>query len=146
MSKRLDEGGSSNRMMIGALSKRTGCNIETIRFYERTGVLPAPPRNPGGRRIYDRDHLRRLTFVRRTRELGFTLGQVRDLLALADGRAGSCGKVERLARAKLDATRGRIADLKRMEAVLADMVASCSSGTVPDCPILDTLFQESDPA
>ncbi len=82
----------------------------------------------------------RLTFVRRTRELGFTLGQVRDLLALADGRAGSCGKVERLARAKLDATRGRIADLKRMEAILADMVARCAGGTVPDCPILEALF------
>ncbi len=145
MSKKVDEEGSSNRLMIGALSKRTGCNIETIRFYERTGVLPAPPRTPGGHRIYDRDHVKRLTFVRRARELGFTLGQVRDLLALADGRAGSCPKVERLAQAKLDATRSRIADLKRMEAVLADMVARCSSGTVPDCPILDTLFQESDP-
>ena len=142
MSKRLDEGGSPNRLMIGALSKRTGCNIETIRFYERTGVLPAPPRTPGGRRIYDLDDLMRLTFVRRTRELGFTLSQVRDLLALADGRAGSCPKVEKLAQAKLDATRGRIADLKRMEAILADMVARCAGGTVPECPILEALFED----
>ncbi len=142
MSKQADQGRSSNALMIGALSKRTGCNIETIRFYERTGVLPAPPRTPGGRRIYDRDDLMRLTFVRRTRELGFTLSQVRDLLALADGRAGSCPKVEKLARAKLDATRGRIADLKRMEAILADMVVRCAGGTVPDCPILEALFDE----
>ncbi len=130
------------RLTIGALSRRTGCNIETIRFYERIGVLPAPPRTSGGHRIYDRDHLKRLTFVRRARQLGFTLDQVRGLLALADEREGSCAEVEKLARAHLAAVRGRIADLARMDAVLAEMVAKCSGGTVPECPILEALFED----
>ncbi len=72
-------------MLIGSLSKRTGCNIETIRYYERIGIMPKPPRTEGGHRVYTRDRLKRLTFIRRSRELGFTLDQVRNLLSLADG-------------------------------------------------------------
>ena len=65
------------RMLIGVLSKRTGCIIETIRFYERIGIMPKPPRTAGGHRVYDEDHLKRLTFIRRSRELGFTLDEIR---------------------------------------------------------------------
>ena len=126
---------------IGAAARGSGVNIETIRFYERSGLLKAPPRTAGGHRVYDAHGVKRLNFVRRARELGFTLGQVRGLLALADGREDSCAEVEKLARGQLDATSGRIADLKRMEKVLAEMVKRCSGGTVPDCPILEALFE-----
>ena len=136
--------GSSYRLTIGELSKRTGCIIETIRYYERIGVMPAPPRTAGGHRIYDRDHLKRLNFVRRARALGFTLDQVRGLLALADERETSCAEVEKLARAQLDQVRARIDDLGRMEAVLDEMVAACAGGAVPECPILEALFDGSD--
>ncbi len=128
-------------LSIGGVARRSGVKIETIRFYERIGLLAPPPRTAGGHRVFGEAEVKRLNFVRRARELGFTLGQVRDLLALADGREDSCAEVERLGRAQLDATRGRIADLARMEAVLAEMVARCAGGTVPDCPILEALFE-----
>ena len=126
---------------IGEISRRSGVKVETIRFYERIGLLAPPPRTVGGHRVYGFAAAKRLNFVRRARELGFTLGQVRGLLALADGREDSCAEVEKLARDQLDATSGRIADLKRMEKVLAEMVTRCSGGTVPDCPILEALFE-----
>ncbi len=126
---------------IGEISRRSGVKVETIRYYERIGLLAPPPRTVGGHRVYGSAAAKRLNFVRRARELGFTLGQVRGLLALADGREGSCAEVEKLGRAQLDATSGRIADLKRMEKVLADMVTRCSGGAVPDCPILEALFE-----
>ena len=85
MTVRLDD----PRYPIGALSGRTGCSIETIRYYERIGLLPAPPRSAGGHRVYDDDHLKRLTFIRRGRALGFTLDQVRGLLGLVDGGDGN---------------------------------------------------------
>jgi MerR family mercuric resistance operon transcriptional regulator len=72
-------------MTIGPLSEKTGCNIETIRYYERIGMMPKPPRTAGGHRVYREEHLKRLTFIRRSRELGFTLDQVRNLLLLVDG-------------------------------------------------------------
>ena len=127
---------------IGAAARRSGVHVETIRYYERIGLLAPPPRTASGHRVFGGDEVKRLNFVRRARELGFTLGQVRDLLALADGREGTCAGVERLGRAQLGATRSRIADLARMEAVLADMVARCAGGTVPDCPILEALFED----
>lgn len=75
---------ASSRLTIGPLSKRTGCNIETIRYYERVGLLPAPGRSPGGYRLYEDQHLKRLTFIRRARALGFSIDEVRKLLRLAD--------------------------------------------------------------
>ena len=125
---------------IGEAARRSGVNIETIRFYERGGLLEAPPRTAGGHRVYDGPRVKRLAFVRRGRELGFTLDEIRGLLALADERQTSCAEVETLARGHLDEIRGRIADLARMETVLAAMIARCASGTVPDCPILEALF------
>ena len=78
----------------GALAARTGCNIETIRYYERIGLLPPPPRSAGGHRLYGRDLVKRLTFVRRSRDLGFTLKEIRELLRLVDGGTYTCGEVE----------------------------------------------------
>jgi MerR family mercuric resistance operon transcriptional regulator len=127
-------------LAIGALSRLTECNIETIRYYERVGILPPPPRTGGGHRVYDREHLKRLVFVRRARELGFSLEEIRGLLGLVDGGEYTCDEVRAVAEQHLDAIRAKIADLRRLEATMADMVAHCDRGTVPDCPLIDALF------
>jgi DNA-binding transcriptional MerR regulator len=79
---------------IGALSARTGVHVETVRYYERIGIMPTSPRTEGGHRIYDSDHLERLAFIRRARELGFSLDEVRGLLELVDGGGLTCGEVQ----------------------------------------------------
>jgi MerR family mercuric resistance operon transcriptional regulator len=130
-------------LTIGALSKRTGCHIETIRYYERIGLLPAPPRSAGGHRLYGEDHLKRLTFVRRGRELGFTLEDIRGLLGLVDGGAYTCAEVKALTLDHLGEVRRKLADLRRLEKVLKNMAEECDGGAVPDCPVIDALFQNS---
>ncbi len=127
-------------MGIGALSRRTGCNVETIRYYERIGVLPAPPRTAGGHRVYGREHLKRLGFVRRARELGFTLPRVRELLRMVDGPDGTCDEVNEITLSHLAEVRRKIADLRRIEGALAAMAERCGGGEVPDCPVVDALF------
>jgi MerR family mercuric resistance operon transcriptional regulator len=124
---------------IGMLSERTGVNIETIRYYERIGLLPAPPRSEGRRRLYDDGHRRHLTFIRRSRELGFSLGQTRELLGLDRGHGLSCGEVKALTEQHIADVRHKISDLRRLERVLSELAAQCSNGAVPDCPILDAL-------
>jgi len=131
----------AQRLMIGGLSQRTGCNIETIRYYERVGMPPAPPRTEGGHRSYGEKHLERLTFIRRSRELGFTLDEVRSLLSLVDGGDYTCGEVLALTREHLEAVRAKILDLKRLEKTLTEIAGQCSGGAVPNCPIVDALFQ-----
>ena len=127
---------------IGVLSKGTGCNIETIRYYERIGLMPKPPRSPGGHRLYEEDHLRRLTFIRRSRELGFTLEEVRGLLRLVDGGSYTCAEVKALTLDHAAEVRRKVADLRKLERVLKEMAAECDGGEVPECPIIDTLYQE----
>ena len=129
-------------MTRGVIAARTGVNIETVRYYERIGLLPAPPRSEGGHRIYDEDMLRRLNFIRRSRELGFTLNEVRGLLLLVDGGNYTCGEVESLTTAHLGEVRRKLADLKRLERVLREMVAGCQGGEVPECPVIEALFRE----
>ena len=124
---------------IGELSRATGVNIETIRYYERVGVLPPAPRTEGGRRVYSSEDKRFLTFVRRGRELGFTLDEVRTLLDLGAPKNASCGEVREIASAHLADVRAKIADLARLEAIFADAVAKCTGDTVPVCPVLDIL-------
>jgi MerR family mercuric resistance operon transcriptional regulator len=131
----------AGRLGIGALSNRTGCNIETIRYYERIGLMPPVPRTEGGHRVYGEAVARRLGFIRRTRELGFTLGQIRTLLGLVDGRRHTCARVKRITVGHLDEIRRKVADLHRIERVLQDMAAQCDGGTVPACPIIDALFE-----
>ena len=128
------------QISIGELSKRTGCNIETIRYYERIGVLRRPARTGGGFRRYNLSDLRRLAFVRRARDLGFTLDKVRALLRLADRRERSCAAVRDLAAGHLNDVRKKIADLKKMERILRGMVLQCADGTLPNCPLIETLF------
>lgn len=131
---------ASARFAIGPLSKRTGCNVETIRYYERVGLLPAPGRSPGGYRLYGDQHLKRLTFIRRARALGFSIDEVRRLLKLADERKRPCAEVRVVAAAHLEDVRAKIADLKAMERVLNETVAKCATGMRPDCPLIETLY------
>lgn len=130
------------RVAIGRLSKQTGTNIETIRYYERVALLPAPARSSGGYRLYGTDHLKRLNFIRRARALGFSIGEVRTLLRLADERKRPCAEVRVVADAHLKDVRAKIADLRRMEHVLKATVARCASGKRTHCPMIDALYRE----
>jgi len=130
------------RIAIGRLSKHTGTNIETIRYYERVGLLPAPPRSSGGYRLYGIDHLKRLNFVRRARALGFSIGEVRTLFRLADERKRPCAEVRVVADAHLKDVRAKIADLRRMERVLKATIARCASGERSACPVIEALYRD----
>ena len=132
---------ASTRSAIGTLSQRTGCNIETIRYYERVRLLLAPARSPGGYRLYGDRHLKRLTFIRRARSLGFSIDEVRTLLKLADERKRPCAEVRVVAAAHLEDVRAKIADLRAMERVLDETVAQCATGKKSDCPLIEALYQ-----
>jgi MerR family mercuric resistance operon transcriptional regulator len=137
--------GEAELLTRGMLAERSGCNIETIRYYERIGILPPPPRSQGGHRLYGPELIKRLTFVRRSRELGFTLEEIRQLLRLVDGRNYTCAQVETLAHQHSQDIRQKIADLRTLKSVLDTMAAQCSGETVPDCPIIDALFDSQMP-
>lgn len=124
----------------GKLALLTGCNIETIRYYEQIGLLPPPRRSEGGHRLYGQDLLKRLNFVRRSRDLGFTIEEVRGLLDLVDGGKYTCAQVEALALEHVRDIQRKIADLKKLKNVLEAMAAQCSGNKVPACPIIDALF------
>jgi len=127
------------RLTIGVISARTAVNIDTIRYYERIGILPKPPRSAGGHRLYSNEHKQRLVFIRQARELGFSLGQVRELLALKGGRRITCAKVKTITEQHIADVRRRLKELERLESVLSDLVAQCPGADMPDCPILDAL-------
>ena len=126
---------------IGALSGRSGVHIETVRYYEKIGIMPAPARSAGGYRIYGTNHVRRLHFIRRGRELGFSLDELRGLLHLVDGQTYTCREVNALTIAHLATIRQKIADLQRLEHVMSDMAKQCKGDRVPECPIIDALFE-----
>jgi MerR family mercuric resistance operon transcriptional regulator len=128
---------------IGALSGRTGTSVETIRYYERAGLLPEPARSPGGYRLYGTEHLKRLVFIRRARALGFSIDEVRTLLRLADERRRPCAEVRVVAEAHLEEVHAKIADLRAMERVLTDTVARCADGRRSPCPLIEALYREA---
>jgi MerR family mercuric resistance operon transcriptional regulator len=128
-------------MQRAELARQAGCNLETIRYYEKAGLLPEPPRTQSGYRSYDAMHERRLKFVLRARELGFSLDEIRALLRLVDERDQPCAEARDLAAAHLKDIQSKIADLRRMERVLKDMVAQCADGTTPECPLIEALFR-----
>jgi MerR family transcriptional regulator, mercuric resistance operon regulatory protein len=124
---------------IGKLSKRSGVKIETIRYYERAEMLVPPPRTASGRRVYDVTDLRILVFIRRARELGFSLDEIRVLLRLGGPEKATCREVRAIAAHHLDHIRAKIGDLKKLERLLSSTVARCSDKTAPECPVLDVL-------
>ena len=131
---------ASRALPIGEASRRTGVNIETIRYYERIGVMADPARTQAGHRAYTLDQIKRLAFIKRSRKLGFSLAEVRTLLDLADAGGATCAEVHHMTTEHLATVRQKIAGLRAMERVLKDMAAECSRGDVPQCPIIDALF------
>ena len=129
-------------LSIGLLSTQTNCKIETIRYYEKIGIFPKPPRTEGGHRIYSENHLKRLVFIRRGRELGFSLEDIRALLKLIDGGGHTCQQVEAITLHHLGNIHQKILDLKKLEKILAKISLQCEGGVVPECPILDALFEQ----
>lgn len=132
--------GGDKFLTRGELATRTHCNLETIRYYEQIGLLPPPPRSRGGHRLYGPDLLKRLNFVRRSRDLGFTLGEIRGLLRVVDGGKYTCAEIEVLTMEHVREIRRKIADLKKLKSVLETMASQCSRGKLPECPIIDALF------
>ena len=126
-------------LTIGKVSTQTGCNIETIRFYEREGILPKPQRTSGGHRIYNRTQIERIVFIRRCRELGFSMDEIRQLLSVVDQNNISCERVKEIAQHHLEDIALRIEDLRKMEYTLSELARQCSGMDVPDCPIIDAL-------
>lgn len=129
-------------MRIGELAGETGCQVETIRYYERAGVLPEPARGENNYRQYGPLHRRRLKFVRRCRELGFSLDEIRELLRMVDGGHFTCAEVESIGRRHLEDVRERIRDLHTLESQLAALVSRCDGARTPDCSMLEALFDE----
>lgn len=127
----------------GELAQRTGANLETIRYYEKIGLLPEPPRRANDYRVYDETHLRRLRFVLRGRELGFKIEEIRGFLELVDGGNQTCAEVKARTELHLTDVRAKIADLKRIEKILAQTAARCSGNAVPKCAIIEALSGNS---
>ena len=130
---------SGKRLQRAELARRTGCNLETIRYYEKTGMMPDPPRTASGYRVYDETHISRLRFILRARELGFSIEQIRGLLDLVDGGTQTCAEVKERTERHLADVRAKIADLKRIERVLSETAEQCSGEDVPECPVLEAL-------
>jgi Cu(I)-responsive transcriptional regulator len=124
---------------IGALARKTDTKVETIRYYERIDLLSAPGRTSGNYRIYGAEHLGRLSFIRRARDLGFSIEQVRELLSLADQRARSCAGVDAIARQHLAEVERKIADLNAMRRELSTIIKKCGRNVIADCRIIEAL-------
>lgn len=131
--------GRSEALTIGQLSRQTGVNIENIRYFEKVGLLPAPPRTEGGHRSYGTEHVQTLAFIRRGRQLGFTPDEVRALLELRQPGKASCCEVQEIAAHHLDRVRAKISDLTRLERLLAKTTDRCSGDAAPECPVLDMI-------
>ena len=126
-------------MKIGELARSTGTKVETIRFYEKIGLLDEPARTEGNYRAYGPEHLARLSFVRRSRNLGFSLDQVRALLSLADDRSKPCEAIDTMAREHLHEIERKIADLQSLKRELVQLLDQCGHGAVAECRIIDAL-------
>jgi Cu(I)-responsive transcriptional regulator len=130
---------SEEILTIGALAKRTDTKVETIRYYERINLLPAPARTSGNYRAYDAEHLGRLSFIRRARDLGFSIEQLRELLSLADQRNRSCAGVDAIARQHLAEVERKISDLNAMRRELSTIIDQCGRGAIANCRIIEAL-------
>jgi MerR family mercuric resistance operon transcriptional regulator len=126
MAKTVDE------FTIGALSKHTGVKIETVRYYEKSGIMPNPPRSAGGFRMYRGEHVNRLRFIRRCRQLGFSMADIERLLGLVDDRGYTCGEVRATTLEHADMVRTKVRDLHRLEKTLRSIASQCTGEDVPE--------------
>ena len=129
---------------IGDLARVTGTKVETVRYYERIGLLPAPDRTSGNYRAYDATHLNRLSFIRRARDLGFSIEQLRELLSLADQTDRSCEAVDAIAREHLCEVERKISDLQALRRELDTIISQCGCGTIAECRIIEALSPETE--
>ncbi len=134
---------TASRYMIGQLAKATGCKVPTIRYYEQIGLLPEPARNEGNQRIYSDQHLKRLSFIRHARELGFSQEAIRELLQLTADPDATCDTADDIARTHLEDVKHRIRRLQSLQAELERMIACCGGRRVRDCRIIETLADYS---
>lgn len=133
----------AERLTIGRLAKATGTKVETVRWYEKVGLIDPPQRTNANYRAYAASDLARLSFIRRARNLGFSLDQIRTLLNIADLRDRDCGSVDAIASGHLEEVDRKIADLTALRRELSDLVKSCRGGTIAECRILDALGTET---
>ena len=129
----------SGDLSIGELSRQAGVKVTTIRFYEGAGLMPKPPRSEGDRRLYDAGHVRRLSFIRHARELGFEMDDVRALLELSDRPEGSCEPVDEITGRHLAAVDAKIAKLTALKGELTRMLDCCGHGAVAECRVIEAL-------
>ena len=135
----------SSSLSIGQVAKGAGVGVETVRFYEREGLVPAPKRRPSGYRQYPADTVRRIHFVQAAKELGFTLREIRELPSLRVTAGKKCADVRKLAHEKLAEVDAKLTELQRMRAALAQLAASCTGkGPTSECPLLDALDAQGD--
>ncbi|PHS25967.1 MAG: MerR family transcriptional regulator [Robiginitomaculum sp.] len=124
---------------IGVLARRTGAKVQTIRYYEQIGLMDEPVRTYGGQRRYDEDAVKRLSFIRHARALGFSLEQISNLLALADNPQSDCSSADSIARAHLQTVKAKIAALNSLKRELARMVDHCDGTKTANCRVIETL-------
>lgn len=129
----------SEGLSIGRLAARTGTAPDTIRYYERLGLMPRAPRSAGRHRYFGASHIQQLLFIRRARALGFSLETIGSLLSLAAPGRRSCASVRRMAVEHLEDVRSRLAELRRLEAALAETVTRCTGDSSPTCAVLSML-------
>ncbi|MBL6935527.1 MAG: helix-turn-helix domain-containing protein [Alphaproteobacteria bacterium] len=128
---------------IGRLAKASGCKVQTIRYYEGIGLMPQPARSPGNQRLYGPAHVNRLSFIRHCRELGFPLGEIRELLSLADDPDRPCEAVDGIARTHIEGMEKRISALSALKDELERIVRQCAGGKISQCRILEALSDQS---
>ncbi len=134
---------SRDHIKRGELAKRSGCNLETIRYYETIDLMLQPKRSNNGHRLYSRDDQSRLRFILRSRELGFSIAELRSLLSLVDSGDYSCAEIHALTGEHLNSVAAKIADLQNLERTLKAISAECSKGDTPNCPIIDALGSDN---
>lgn len=127
-------------LTIGKVAEKAGVGVETVRFYERQGLLEEPPRKASGYRQYPEEAVSRLHFIKRAKELGFSLGEIKELFSLGVDPSSTCADIKGRAEAKLDDVQAKIRDLQRMKRALTKLVSECrGSGPTSECPILESL-------
>ncbi|MGA9486122.1 MAG: helix-turn-helix domain-containing protein [Methylocella sp.] len=126
-------------LTIAKLAQASGVHMETVRYYERVGLMPKPSRTASNYRSYEPEHVERLSFIRRAREIGFSIGEIKELLVLAEPGKASCTEVQTLTAAHLGKVRAKIADLSKLEAILAGALERCLEEPAPVCPVLGML-------
>ncbi|MBL1320424.1 MAG: helix-turn-helix domain-containing protein [Methylophaga sp.] len=137
----------TTQFTIGQLAQRAKCKVETVHYYEKSGLMPEPPRTEGGHRLYALSDVKRLNFIRRCRELGFSIKQIKDLLKFIDEPNHYCGEVKAMATLQARDIQQKINDLQRLQSGLNEMIIQCKGEgfTIDNCPIIDALYIVDEP-